>query len=88
MRVKCLLSVYILYIVGWYIGCSVIKAISGNFVLTFSFLGRGLVDRKSVEASSPVILLLAVPRRLFCFGSLAVLDVVCGYLLFFLLYVK
>ena len=31
-----------------------------------------------------VILLLAVPRRLFCFG----LDVVYGYLLFFLLDIK
>ena len=27
-------------------------------------------------------------RRLFCFGSLEVLDVVCGYLLFFLLDIK
>ena len=34
----------------------------------------------------PVILLLAVPRRLFCFGSLVILDVVCRYLSLFLLY--
>ena len=33
----------------------------------------------------PVILLLAVPRRLFSFGSLVVLDVVRGYGLLFLL---
>ena len=37
---------------------------------------------------TPVILLLAVPRRLFCFGSLVVLDVVCGYFLLFLLDIK
>ena len=42
-------------------------------------LGLGLVDRKLVEAP-PVILLLAVPRRLFCFGSLVVLDVMFRYL--------
>ena len=36
--------------------------------------GRGLVDRK--------------PRRLFCFGSLVVLDVVCGYFLLLLLDIK
>ena len=38
------------------------------------------VDRKLVEAPPPVILLLAVPRRLFCLGSLVVLDVVFLYL--------
>ena len=45
--------------------------------------GRGLVDRKLVEAPPsppPVILLLAGPRRLFCFGSLVVLDVGFRYL--------
>ena len=36
----------------------------------------------------PVILLLTVPRRLFCFGSLVILDVVCRYLLLFLLYIN
>ena len=36
----------------------------------------------------PVILLLAVPRRLFCFGSLVVLDVVFRYLSLFLLYIN
>ena len=54
--------------------------------------GRGLVDRKQVQAPLPpptspqVILLLAVPRRLFCFGSLVVLDVVFRY--FCLLYIN
>ena len=47
--------------------------------------GRWLVDRKLVKAP-PVILLLAVPRRLFCFGSFVILDVVCRYLSLFLLY--
>ena len=34
--------------------------------------GRGLVDYKLVKATPPppAILLLAVPRQLFCFGSL------------------
>ena len=32
---------------------------------------------------TPVILLLAVPRRLFCFGSLITLDVACCYLWLF-----
>ena len=35
-----------------------------------------------------VILLLAVPRRLFCFGSLVVLDMVCRFLSLFLLYIN
>ena len=33
-------------------------------------------------------LLLAVPRRLFCFGLLVILDVVCLYLSLFLLYIN
>ena len=51
---------------------------------------RVLVDRKLVEAPvpSPVILLPAVPRRLFCFGSLVVLDVVFRYLWLVLLYIN
>ena len=32
----------------------------------------------------PMILLLAVPGRLYCFGSLVILDVVCRYLSLFL----
>ena len=46
---------------------------------------------KLVEAplpAPPVILLLVAPRRLFCFGSLMILDVVCCYLLLFLLYIN
>ena len=51
--------------------------------------GRGLVDRKLVKAPPPpqVNLLLVVPRRLFCFASLVVLDVVFRYLSIFLLYI-
>ena len=40
--------------------------------------GRELVGRKLVKAPPPhptAILLLAVQRRLFCFGSLVILDV-------------
>ena len=52
--------------------------------------GRGLVDRKLLQAPLPpppqsVIVLLAIPRWLFRFGSLVILDVVRCYLLFFLL---
>ena len=36
----------------------------------------------------PVNLLLAVPRRLFCSGSLVILDVVCYYLSLFLVYIN
>ena len=35
-----------------------------------------------------VILLLAVPRHLFCFGSLVVIGVVFRYLSLFLLYIN
>ena len=38
--------------------------------------------------SSVWTLLLAVPRRLFCFGSLVVLDMVFRYLSLFLLYIN
>ena len=34
------------------------------------------------------LLVLAVPRRLFCFGSLVILDVVCRYLSLFVLYIN
>ena len=50
--------------------------------------GRELVDRKLVEAPPPVVLLLAIQGWLFCFSSLVVLDVVCGYLLFSSLDIK
>ena len=50
-------------------------------------LGLGLVGRGLV-GPPPVFLLLAVPRRLFCFGSLVVLDVVFSYLSLFLLYIN
>ena len=35
-----------------------------------------------------MVLLLAVPRRFFSFGSVMVLDVMCGYVLLFLLDIK
>ena len=55
--------------------------------------GRGLVDRKLVQAPPPppppqYFLLLAVPRRLFCFGSLVMLDVGRCYLWLFTLYIN
>ena len=48
--------------------------------------GRGLVDRKLVQG--PVISLVAVPRRLFCFGSLVILDMARCYLWLVSLYIN
>ena len=47
---------------------------------------RVRVGRPQTSSSPPIILLLAVPRRLFCFGSLVVLDAVFRYLSLFLSY--
>ena len=46
--------------------------------------GRGLVDRKLVQAPSNFIAGRPIETFLFC--SLVILDVVCCYLLLFLLY--
>ena len=46
------------------------------------------VGRPQTSSNPPVILLLAVPRRLFYFGSLVVLDVMFRYLSLFLLYIN
>ena len=48
---------------------------------------RARVGRPQTSWSPPVILLLAIPRQLFCFGSFVVLDVVFRYLSLFLLYI-
>ena len=44
--------------------------------------GRGLVDRKLVQAPQ-YFLLLVVPRRLFCFGFFVILGVARCYLWLF-----
>ena len=44
--------------------------------------------RPQTSSSPSVILLLAVPMRLFCFGSLVILDVACCYLWLFTLYIN
>ena len=49
---------------------------------------RARVGRPQTSSSPPVILLLAVPRRLFCFGSFVVLVVVFRYLSLCLLYIN
>ena len=49
--------------------------------------GRGLVDRKLVEAPQ-YFLLLVVLRRLFCFGVMVILDVARSYLWLFTLYIN
>ena len=48
--------------------------------------GRGLVDHKLLKA--PAFVLLAAPRRLFCFCSLVIVDVVCRYFSLFVLYIN
>ena len=50
--------------------------------------GEGLLTANYLKSPPPVLLLLAVPKRLFCFGSLVILDVVCRYLSLFLLYIN
>ena len=46
------------------------------------------LGRPKTSSSPPVISLLAVLRRVLCFGSLVVLDVVFRYLSLFLLYIN
>ena len=41
-----------------------------------------------IKSESQYLLLLAVPRRLFCFGSLVILDVARCYLWLFTLYIN
>ena len=48
--------------------------------------GEGLMIANWLKL--PVILLLAVPRRLFCFGSLVILDVMYRNLSLFSLYIN
>ena len=48
--------------------------------------GRSLVDRKLIEAPSNFI--ADRPKAAFSFGPLVVLDVLCGYILFYLLDIK
>ena len=45
--------------------------------MTFFLLGSVSVYLNNADLA---ILLLAVPRRLFCFGSLVIIDLVCHYL--------
>ena len=47
-----------------------------------------LIEIINSKDPPPVILLLAVQRRPFCFGSLVVLDVVFRYLSLFVLYIN
>ena len=49
---------------------------------------KGTVGRPQAGWGPPEVLLLVVPGRLFYFGSLVILDVVCRYLSLFLLYIN
>ena len=82
-----MLSVLILFS-GLYLFCGAAFVVIVLFDEPRQNQGRGLVDCKLVQASPPVILLLAVPRRLFCFGSFVVLDVVFRCLWLFSLYIN
>ena len=55
---------------------------------TWFLEARARVGRPQTSSSPPVILLLVVPTRLFCFGSLVILDVARCYLWLFTLYIK
>ena len=48
------------------------------------------IDRRHIGSGTPTPsnLLLVVPMRLFCFGSLVVLDMMCGHFLVFVLDIK
>ena len=53
-------------------------------LVSHSYFGVRLV----VFFCSGISVVLAVQRRLFCFGSLVILDVVCRYISLFLLYIN
>ena len=56
--------------------------------LSRALLSRARADRPQTSWRPPVISLLAVPRLLFCFSSLVILDVACCYLWLFSLYIN
>ena len=58
-----------------------------RFVL-FDIRTMARVGRPQTGSNSLGISLLAVPRRLFCFGSLMILHVACCYLWLFSLYIN
>ena len=73
----------------------------GFSFVCFGFVGRSCFADKPKQGEGwttankfkppppvPVISLLAVPRRLFCFGSLVILDVAYCYLWLFSLYIN
>ena len=65
-----------------------------SFELFWAIIFKARIDRlqtatsKSTPPPPSTILLLAVPRRLICFASLVILDVVCRYLSLFVLYIN
>ena len=58
----------------------------GPLTYEFGALPIALRGPAQTSKSPPIISLLAVPRRLFCSGSLVILDVACCYLWLFSLY--
>ena len=98
----CLLCLFVLYVIlalwpsALQFQLSALLSVCVLFVLFLLFVffslvnqGRikGEVGRLKTSSNPTVILLLAVPRRLFCFGSLVILDVMWRYLSLFLLYI-
>ena len=49
---------------------------------------KARVGRPQTSWSPPVMILLADPRQVYCFGSLVILDVACCYLCLFSLYIN
>ena len=66
----------------------VVEVVSTNPTVGQIYIFTGIVGRPQTSSSPPEILLLAVARRFFCFGSLVILDLVCRYLSLFLLYIN
>ena len=63
-----------------------IESVLGVFLPTL--INEGLISKCILIWSPPVIFIAAVPRRLFCFDSLVILDVARCYLWLFTLYIN
>ena len=56
--------------------------------IAVSEINIGIMDTKEYISIREIKKHQLVPRRLFCFGSLVILDMVCRYLSLFLLYIN
>ena len=68
-----------------------VAKVEGNiFIISEDLLGFAFLSHlfTCIKMTPSKLRLLAVPRRLFCFGSLVILYVVCRYLSLFMLYIN